>query len=232
MKIGCLALLCTLLVFSQILHTDCERQNEKNKARTHAGKGGRQKSNPQTGKGQKGRGQKGAHKGKFISKEKSPCTWTLSESETAALKIDCKKEDRNVSCVFSGNPSACPQYSENRNIFWKQITRSLKKKKNICEDPKDILKSSVCRMGPASAHLRLESPQDSKQKDPVPHGREASSATASPNAPGNPPERGSRDCVEDVDYIDQKKVAEEYCSELWLSLCHFFVTLVQDKKCK
>ncbi|XP_060103273.1 fibroblast growth factor-binding protein 1 [Heteronotia binoei] len=221
MKIRCLALLCALIVFSQILHTDCERQKERKKEPTRPGKGGRQ-----------GRGQKGAHKGRFISKEKSPCTWTLSESETATLKIDCKREDHNVSCVFSGNPSSCPQFSENRKAFWKQITRSLKKKKNICEDPKEVLKSSVCKKGPASAHLRLVSSPSSKQENPVLQGRETSLATASPNTPKNLPERGSSDCVEDVDYIDQRNVAEEYCSELWLSLCHFVVKMLQDKKCK
>lgn len=234
MKIRCLALLCALIVFSQILHTDCERQKERKKEQTERSKGGRQesRSNHQNGKGQKGRGQKGAHKGKFISKEKSPCTWTLSEGEIATLKIDCKKEDRNISCAFSGNPSTCPQFSENRNIFWKQITRSLKKKKNICEDPKDILKSSVCKKGPASAHLRLVNSHNPKQEDPVLHERKTSSATVSPNAAENPPKRGSSDCVEDVDYVDQEKVAEDYCPEPWLSLCRFFVAMVQDKKCK
>lgn len=234
MKTSCLALLCTLIVLSQILHTDCERQKERKKEQTHTGKVGRQesRSSPQDGKGQRDRGQKVAQKGKFISKEKSPCTWMLSESETSTLKIDCKKEDHNISCVFSGNPSTCPQFSENRNVFWKQITRSLKKKKNICEDPKDILKSSVCRKGPASAHLRQLSSHNSKQDNPVLHGIKASSATIFSNASKNLPERGSSDCVEDVDYIDQRKVAEEYCSELWLSLCHFFVAMLQDKKCK
>ncbi|XP_077157693.1 fibroblast growth factor-binding protein 1-like [Paroedura picta] len=232
MKIGCLALLCTLIVFSQILHTDGERPKERKKEQSQTGKGRKQetKNNPQNGKGQRGRGQKGAQTGKFISKEKSPCTWTLTESETATLKIDCKKKDRDVSCVFSGNPSTCPQYSENKKVFWKQITRSLKKKKNICEDPKEILKSPVCKKAPASAHLTLD--PSPKQEDPVLQGKEDSVTVAAPHAPEALPEHGSNDCVEDVDYVDQKKVAEEYCSELWFSLCEFFIVMVQDKKCK
>nr|XP_056711830.1 fibroblast growth factor-binding protein 1 [Euleptes europaea] len=232
MKIRCLALLCTLIVFSQIVHTDCKRQKERKKGQTNTGEGGRleSSSNPQNGKGQNGRGQKGAHKGKFISKEKSQCTWTLSERETATLKIDCKEKDHNVSCVFSGNPSTCPQFSENRNAFWKQITRSLKKKKNICEDPKGILKSQICKKGPASAHLRWVTSHNSQQGKPVLHERETLPATAT--AVENRLEQGSRDCVEDIDYIDQGKVAEQYCSDSWLSLCKFFVTMIQDKKCK
>ncbi|XP_048365701.1 fibroblast growth factor-binding protein 1-like [Sphaerodactylus townsendi] len=234
MKVRCLALLCVLIVFSQIAHTDCRRQKERKKGQTDTDKGERLESgsSPRNGKGQSGRGQRGAHKGKFISKEKSQCTWTLSERETATLKIDCKEKDRNVSCVFSGHPSTCPQFSENRNAFWKQITRSLKKKKDICEDPKGILKSQVCKKGPASAHLRLVTSHNSQRDNLGLQERETLPPAASPEASENLPEQGSRDCVEDVDYIDQTKVAEEYCSETWLSLCKFFVTMLQDKKCK
>ncbi|XP_054854647.1 fibroblast growth factor-binding protein 1 [Eublepharis macularius] len=235
MKIGCLALLCTLIVLSQILHADCEGKKERKKERTNTGKGGRQHSgsSPQNGNGQKARGQKGNHKGKFISKEKSQCTWTLNEGEAATLKIDCKREGHDVSCTFSGNPSTCPQFSENRNLFWKQITRSLKRQKNICEDSKGILKSQICKKGPASAHLRMVvTSHNFEREKPVLHGRETLTGTGSPVSSENLPEQGSSDCVEDIDYVDQKKVAEQYCSESWLSLCNFFVSMLQDKKCK
>ncbi|XP_042326527.1 fibroblast growth factor-binding protein 1 [Sceloporus undulatus] len=231
MKFGRFALLCALIMFSQLLQANCERQKGRKKERLNS-----ETSEPdnQNGRGQKTRGQKGSLKGKFTTKEKAVCTWTVDEAEIATLNIDCKKEESTFSCEFSGNPSTCPSYAENKKNFWKQITRSLKKKKNICEDPKGILKSKICSKGPPSAHLRLvnQASQKPKQEKPIHHGRETSLAPATPVAAGHQPGEASSDCVEEVDYIDQRKVAEEYCSETWLSLCNFFISMIQDKKCK
>uniref|UniRef100_A0A8D2KRS4 Fibroblast growth factor binding protein 1 n=1 Tax=Varanus komodoensis TaxID=61221 RepID=A0A8D2KRS4_VARKO len=184
-------------------------------------------SDNQNGRSQKNRGAKGSHKGKFTTKEKSECTWTLNEAETATLKIDCKSKEDTFSCEFSGNPSTCPQYAKNQKAFWKQITRSLKKQKNICKDPKSILKSKLCKTGPPTAHLRLVTlaSQNPKEEKPSHHAKEDS--LPAENKPG----KASSDCVEEEDYIDQRKVAEEYCGESWLSLCNFFVAMIQDKKC-
>uniref|UniRef100_A0A803SKM4 Fibroblast growth factor binding protein 1 n=1 Tax=Anolis carolinensis TaxID=28377 RepID=A0A803SKM4_ANOCA len=169
---------------------------------------------------------RGSPKGKFTTKDKAMCTWTLHEAEMATLNINCKKEENTFSCKFSGKPSTCPQYAENKKMFWKQITRSLKKKQNICGDPKGILKSKVCSKGPPAAHLRLVTQASLKPKQEKPSVQVTSIPT------GNQPGESSSDCVEDVDYIDQRKVAEEYCSESWLSLCNFFISMMQDKKCK
>ncbi|XP_062991476.1 fibroblast growth factor-binding protein 1 [Elgaria multicarinata webbii] len=236
MKIRYFALLCALIVFSQLLQADCESQKESRKERANSGKGGRTQpgSDNQNKRGQKNRGEKGSLKGKFTTKEKSECTWTLNEAETATLKVDCKREENTFSCEFSGNPSTCAQYGKNQKAFWKQITRSLKKQRNICKDPKSTLKSRLCKTGPPTAHLRLvtRTSQDSKQEETVHHGRETSRSPAPPVASEKQPGRESSDCVEEADYVDQKKVAEQHCSESWLSLCHFFVSMVQDKKCK
>lgn len=234
MKVRFFAIFCVLIMISQMLPADCEKQKERKKDRAGGGRAG--KPEPGTdnwnGKGQKTRGQKAPSKGKFISKEKSECTWTLSEAEMVTLKIDCKRGESRFSCRFAGNPSTCPQYAGNQKAFWKQITRSLKKQKNICEDPKGILKSSVCKKGPASAHLKLVTALDSEQEKPVHDESVVFVAPMTSVAPGQQPTHASSDCVEDVEDIDQRKVAEEYCSANWVSLCNFFISMVQDKRCK
>ncbi|KAJ6659391.1 hypothetical protein lerEdw1_019123 [Lerista edwardsae] len=233
MKIRQSAFLCALIMISQMLPAGCERQKERKKERAGSEKPGRPESGSQNQdrKGQKIRGQKASLKGKFISKEKSECTWALSEAETATLKIDCKRGESSFSCEFAGHPSTCPQYSGNQKTFWKQITRSLKKQKNICEDPKGILKSKVCKKGPSSAHLKLVTTLSSEQEKPLHHGREATVASVMSVALEQQPGHESSDCVEDVDYVDQRKVAEEYCSEHWFSICNFVFSMIQNKRC-
>uniref|UniRef100_A0A8C8RVF9 Fibroblast growth factor binding protein 1 n=1 Tax=Pelusios castaneus TaxID=367368 RepID=A0A8C8RVF9_9SAUR len=185
--------------------------------------------------GLKSKGGKASLKGKFTAKDNSECTWAVSEVDTVALKVECKKGESSFQCHFSGNPSTCPQFAANHKLYWKQISRSLKKQKNICQDPKGILKSKVCKKGPQSAHLTLTSSSlitlpDSVKDKTAHHGKEISQTSAT--TPENQSGKSSNDCVEDIDYIDQQKVAEEYCSETWRSWCNFFITMIQDKKCR
>ncbi|XP_078526654.1 fibroblast growth factor-binding protein 1-like [Lissotriton helveticus] len=124
-------------------------------------------------------------------------------------------------CVFAGSPSSCPQYAANQKNYWKQIACALKKQKNLCQDPKAVLKSKECKKGPKEAHLSLSSSsliEAASGKEKVIHPGEADAETS------------SKECVED-ESVDQKKVAEEYCGESWGSLCAFFFSMVQDKKC-
>ncbi|XP_066489091.1 fibroblast growth factor-binding protein 1 [Tiliqua scincoides] len=234
MKVRKIALLCALIMISQMIPADCEKQKDRKRDRAGSRRAGGPEpgSDNQNGKGQKTRGQKTSLKGKFISKEKSECTWALSEAETATLKIDCKKGESSFSCEFTGNPSTCPQYAGNQKTFWKQITKSLKKQKNICEDPQGMLKSKICKKGPSSAHLKLVPTRDSEQEKPGHHGRQATVDTVTSVATEQQTGLASSDCVEDVDYVDQKKVAEEYCSEHWVSFCNFLMSMIQDKRCK
>ncbi|XP_013915473.1 PREDICTED: fibroblast growth factor-binding protein 1-like [Thamnophis sirtalis] len=215
MKTKHFALLCIFMMFCQMLQADSETVKERKREKPNNGRAGRAQAGPnKNAKGQRNRGQRGSPtKGKFTTKEKAECSWTINEKETALLKVDCKKGEDAFSCAFSGSPSTCPQYAEKQKVFWKEITRSLKKQKNLCKDPKTLLKSKVCKAGPPTAHLRLL--MDAKPETPIP----------------KQPEKESSDCVEDIDYVDQKKVAEEYCSETWQNLCYFIISMVQDKKC-
>ncbi|XP_070613436.1 fibroblast growth factor-binding protein 1-like [Erythrolamprus reginae] len=215
MKTKHFALLCILMIFCQLLQADGETMKERKRERPNNGRGGRvQAGHNKNAKGQRNRGQRSSPtKGKFITKEKAECSWTVNEKETTLLKVDCKKGEDAFSCAFSGSPATCPRYAESQKIFWKEIIRSLKKQTNLCNNPKALLKSKVCKTGPLTAHFRLV--MDAKTETPTPQ----------------QPKKESSDCVEDIDYVDQRKVAEEYCSDMWQNLCYFVISMIQDKKC-
>ncbi|XP_050804016.1 fibroblast growth factor-binding protein 1 [Gopherus flavomarginatus] len=239
MNIRSFALLCVLILVSQTLVVDGEAQMERKKERQNGGKGRKKQTGTkqENEKGQDSKGGKPSLKGKFTTKDNSECTWAVTEVDTVTLKVECKKGESSFRCDFSGSPSTCPQFAANQKPYWKQISRSLKKQKNICQDPKGILKSKVCKKGPRSAHLTLTSSslitlQDSI-KGKTTHPRKEITQTSAPAITlENQPGKSSDDCVEDTDYIDQQKVAEEYCSETWRSWCNFFITMIQDKKCR
>uniref|UniRef100_A0A8C3QW01 Fibroblast growth factor binding protein 1 n=1 Tax=Cyanoderma ruficeps TaxID=181631 RepID=A0A8C3QW01_9PASS len=181
---------------------------------------------------QKSKGGKSSPKGKFETKENAECTWSVMDKNSVTLHVQCKNGDSEFWCEFSGDPSSCAQYAVNQKSYWKQVSRSLKKQKQICQDPKSVLKSKLCRKGPQSAHLRLTQSSlltavGPAKENTVDHTKEVVQTPADASVT----EKSPQDCVEDVDYIDQRKVAEEYCPEGLLSFCNFFITMVQDKRC-
>ncbi|NXC49309.1 FGFP1 protein, partial [Penelope pileata] len=228
--------LCVLILVSQMLLTSCERQKERKKGRQGIENGGKKQTESNQEKGRKSKGGKASPKGKFKSKENADCTWAVTEMSAATMHIECKNGDSTFWCEFSGEPSACPHYAANQRSYWKQVSRSLKKQKQICQDPRSILKSKVCRRGPRGAHLKLTRSSLLGAVGPARghtthREEEEAQAPAAASESGKQPGHSSPDCVEDVDYIDQRKVAEEYCPESLLSFCNFFITMVQDKKC-
>ncbi|NXI44141.1 FGFP1 protein, partial [Galbula dea] len=230
--------LCVLILISQMLVADCEREKERKKRRQGI-EGGVKKqteSNQENEKEQKSKGGKSSPKGKFKTKENYECTWAVTDMSAATMHVECMQGDSKFWCEFSGDPSTCAQYTANRKSYWKQVSRSLKKQKQICQDPKSVLKSKVCRKGPRSAHLKLTHSSLLTSAGPakgntIHHSKEVVQTPATASVAEKKLEDSPEDCVEDVDYIDQKKVAEEYCPESLISLCNFFITMVQDKKC-
>ncbi|NXS58176.1 FGFP1 protein, partial [Brachypteracias leptosomus] len=230
--------LCMLILVSQMLLTNCERQKERKKGKQGVEAGGKKQmeSNQENEKGRKSKGGKSSPKGKFKTKENAECTWAVTDMNAATVHVECKHGDSEFWCEFSGDPSTCAQYRANQKSYWKQVSRSLKKQKEICQDPKSVLKSKVCRKGPRSAHLRLTYSSllisaGPAKTDAIHHVKEVVQTPAAAFVTEKKPEHHSEDCVEDIDYIDQKKVAEEYCPESFLSFCNFFITMIQDKKC-
>ncbi|XP_078540008.1 fibroblast growth factor-binding protein 1-like, partial [Lissotriton helveticus] len=135
---------------------------------------------------------------------------------------------------FAWSFSSCPQYAANQKNYWKQIACALKKQNNLCQDPKAVLKSKECKKGPKKAHLSFSSSsliESASGKEKVIHpGKKPSRPSNATAEVKQDAETSSKECVED-ESVDQKKVAEEYCGESWGSLCAFFFSMVQDKKC-
>ncbi|KAM6132861.1 fibroblast growth factor-binding protein 1 [Pterocles gutturalis] len=238
MRIKSFGLLCVLILVSQMLLANCERQKERKKGRKGIEDSGKKQteSNQENEKGSKSKGGKSSPKGKFKTKENAECTWAVTNMNTATVRVECKHGDSEFWCEFSGDPSTCPQYGANQKSYWKQVSRSLKKQKQICQDPKSVLKSKVCRKGPKSTHLKLTHSSLLTSMGPVKgntihHAKEVVETPAAASVTEKKLEHSPQDCVEDIDYIDQKKVAEEYCPESLLSFCNFFITMVQDRKC-
>ncbi|XP_069832565.1 fibroblast growth factor-binding protein 1 [Dendropsophus ebraccatus] len=228
MKLNRFALLtvATLLI-SLILQVEGNKQREGKKDR-QKGAGKEEKPKSPTRNGEKERGSKGGRgslQGKFVSKDKAECTWSVSGTETVALNVECTKGETNVFCTFGGNPTTCPNYVANEKNYWKQITRALRKQKNICLDPKAVLKSKECKKGPAEAHLKyllptvaVLNPEHKEQEEPKP-------AT---NIDTTEP---TKECVEDPDVLEKRRLAKEYCGDSWGSLCTFFFSMVQGSSC-
>ncbi|NWH66994.1 FGFP1 protein, partial [Geococcyx californianus] len=227
-----------LILVSQMLLTNCERQKERKKGRKGIEDGGKAQTESNQGnvRGRKLKGGKASPKGKFKTKESVECTWAVTDMNATTLRVECKHGDSEFWCQFSGDPSTCSHYAMNQKSYWKQVSRSLKKQKQICQDPKSVLKSKVCRKGPRSAHLKLTHSSlltsvGLAKGNTIHHAKEVVQTPGPASVTEKKPEHSNQDCVEDIDYIDQKKVAEEYCPESLLSLCNFFITMVQDKKC-
>ncbi|NXJ79905.1 FGFP1 protein, partial [Trogon melanurus] len=230
--------LCVFILVSQVLLANCERQKERKKGRKGIEVSGKKQteSNQENEKGRKSKGGKSAPKGKFKTEENAECTWAVTDVNAATVHVECKHGDSKFWCEFSGDPSTCVQYAANQKSYWKQVSRSLKKQKQICQDPKSVLKSKVCRKGPRNAHLKLTRSSLLTSASPakgntIHHAEEVVQTPAAAPMTEKKLDQSPQDCVEDIDYIDQSKVAEEYCPEGFLSLCKFFITMVQDKKC-
>ncbi|KAG8591484.1 hypothetical protein GDO81_000195 [Engystomops pustulosus] len=228
MKLETFALLtvATLLISHTFLvEGNKQREGKKDKQRG-AGKEEKPKSPSRNGEKERGsRGGKGSLQGKFVSKDKAECIWSVSETETVVLNVECTKGDIKLTCVFGGNPATCPNYAANPKSYWKQITRALRKQKNLCQDQKAVLKSKECRKGPAEAHLRyiLTSVQ-------VPNHEHKVQEEPKPTTKVNIAEP-TTDCVEDPDVLEKRRLAKDYCGDSWGSLCLIFFSMVQGSSC-
>ncbi|KAM4555245.1 fibroblast growth factor-binding protein 1 [Odontesthes bonariensis] len=150
-------------------------------------------------------------KGKFVSKDKSECTWAATGEGLIILNVTCKKADRSLSCRYAARPAVCPQYASNVELFWKQISRALKKQKNLCRDSRALVKAGMCRRAAQDAHFRL---QVAQRKE-----------TFSPDIPSFAT-KAVKSCQP-----DNTKLAEEFCSDSWSSFCTFLFTMVKDYDC-
>lgn len=151
-------------------------------------------------------------KGRITNKDGTRCTWAATESSveddgTFILSITCKKgTEKSLHCEYTAKPKLCPEYTSNTDAFWKQIGRSLKNQKKLCHDSKALLKAKICRKAPRDAHFALKTtpkvnPTPMKKNKPCP------------------------------DLTNRQKLAEEYCSNAWSSVCTFFFAMVETEDC-
>lgn len=154
-------------------------------------------------------------KGKTVAKDGSECQWAATGQELVVLAVNCKKGGSSFSCEYEARPSACPQFASDAGLYWKQVTRALKKQKSLCRDRRVIIKAGMCRRAVRDAHFRLRG------------GRGKTAATVA--TPSTTPQSylpGVTSCPR-----NNKKRAEEFCHESWSSFCIFFFTMVQSDDC-
>ncbi|XP_034546452.1 fibroblast growth factor-binding protein 1 [Notolabrus celidotus] len=149
-------------------------------------------------------------KGKVVTKDKSECTWAATGEDIITLGVSCKKGGKSFSCEYISKPSLCPEYASNVKLYWKQITRALKKQKNLCKDSSALVRAGMCRRADRGAHFRLRDTQT--KTDPPPSTQ--------------PAPRAVKSCQS-----ENMKLAEEYCNKSWSSFCTLFFTMVQDYDC-
>lgn len=123
------------------------------------------------------------------------------------MSITCKKgTEKSLHCEYTANPRLCPEYTSNVDAFWKQIGRLLKKQKKLCRDSKALLKARMCRKAPRDAHFALKT---------IPKVHLTST-------------RKNKPCS---NLTNRQKLAEEYCSSTWSSVCTFFFAMVETEDC-
>ncbi|KAJ8336338.1 hypothetical protein SKAU_G00396810 [Synaphobranchus kaupii] len=200
-------------VAQQVLVIDCEKGRGRAGRRDGKGKesGGEYPLQERPAAAGDGNSQFGKPflKGKFSTKDKTQCTWLADEEDTVTLGVVCSKGGVGFNCEYSARPGTCAPYASNVKVYWKQIARALKKQKNICQDATALVKAGMCKKAPKDAHFKL--------------------LVSGPTPPAvQPEESDNKSCS---DKIDQKNLAEEYCSGPWVTLCNFFFTMVQSEDC-
>ncbi|MED6264451.1 hypothetical protein CHARACLAT_015086 [Characodon lateralis] len=173
--------------------------------------------------GHRGRGDRGQRKeksglsrvrpvrDKLVTKDGSQCTWTATDDDPSFLFINCIKGEMSFDCTYTARPALCLQYASNTVLYWKQITRALKKQINLCHNESALVRAGMCKQAPRDAHFRLAG---AKMK-----------VTPSPYIPP-PPNKAVKSCLP-----KNKKLSKHFCGDPWSSFCTFFSTMVNNYDC-
>ncbi|KAM9741793.1 fibroblast growth factor-binding protein 1 [Menidia menidia] len=174
------------------------------------GHGKRGRTGPKAGRQPKS-GSARPIKGKLLTRDKAECSWVATGEDPVILNITCKKADGILRCEYAARPGSCPQYASNGDLYWKQISRALKKQRSLCGGRSALVKAGVCRKAPQSAHFRLQVAQKKETFSPF-----VPPVTAEAVKSCRPANR---------------KLAGEFCKASWTSLCTFLFTMVKDYDC-
>uniref|UniRef100_A0A3Q3FEP1 Fibroblast growth factor binding protein 1a n=1 Tax=Kryptolebias marmoratus TaxID=37003 RepID=A0A3Q3FEP1_KRYMA len=148
---------------------------------------------------------------KFTTKNKDKCTMIITGEDLVILNVSCKKGERSFGCEYAARPSVCPQYSSRKELFWTQILRALKKRKNLCQENSGLVRAGVCKGAGREAHFRLCAAQKMN----------TTSSYIPPFAT-----KAVKSCQP-----DNRKLAEQLCTDSWSAVCTFFFTMVKDSDC-
>lgn len=206
---GHLALLLFLTCLSQLLFT----------AESVKGAGRKEKK-----KESRGDNNLAVVKGKFRTKDKAQCSWVARGEDKYTLTVTCKPGKGNeFSCKYNARPASCPAYVAEPAAYWAQITRSLRKQKKLCSDPRSMLRAGMCKSAPQEAHFKLTETEHEKSPTKEKTPRNEKEMTTNATTPDT-----TRKCAQNSDH---SKMAKERCGDSWASLCTFLFTLVQNGDC-
>uniref|UniRef100_A0AAY4BGL5 Fibroblast growth factor binding protein 1a n=1 Tax=Denticeps clupeoides TaxID=299321 RepID=A0AAY4BGL5_9TELE len=138
-------------------------------------------------------------RGRFSTWDKYQCRWAIRDN--GGLAVKCKKNGaKGVACEYTANPRSCPEYLSNPRAYWKQVERSLKRQKKICQGDASPIRTRMCRNAGDEAHFRLHrlTPGSPEEGEPCPH------------------------------RMDKHKLSEEFCKKQWSSFCTFFFYMIQN----
>lgn len=248
MRIHSLIVLSFLLLAAQVL-SEKVRKRAKNVPDSTT----EEDMSPSLGKArnkQRSRTSKSMTHGKFVTKDQATCRWAVTEEELGiSLKVQCTQADQEFSCVFVGDPTGCLKYDKDQT-YWKQVARTLRKQKNICENSKSVLKTRVCRKKFPESNLKLVNPnahenmkprKEKAEVSPREHNKVQEAVSMEPNkvkvdittSPAATQTVAVKDpeCLEDPDVLNQRKTALEFCGESWSSFCTFFLNMLQATSC-
>lgn len=195
-------LLVLACISHQIVLSSCQKSHGRRGSRGQ----NKEKSGPRLGPQPKSAPSRPI-KGSLVTKDKSECTWEATGEDLVILSVTCKTGGSSSSCEYVARPSVCPQYASNVRLYWKQMTRALKKQRRLCEDSNVLIKAGVCRRAARDAHFKLQHVQ--RRTTPPPTSEPAPRAVKSCRA-------------------ESEKRAEEYCNDSWSSVCTFLFAMVED----
>ncbi|KAM7243428.1 hypothetical protein CapIbe_005922 [Capra ibex] len=229
-----LTLLSLLLLAVLMLLAEAKKEGRKR----HGSKASTEESHALGKPGKEPRSQLAKHliKGKFVTPDHADCRWAVTKQEEGlVLKVECTQQDNTFSCFFTGNPTSCLELHKS-SVYWKQIGRNLRSQKVICGDAKSVLKTRVCRKKFPESNLklvnstliRIKKPSQ-KLMEPSPMDTVEVTTFSNPEKTQTMTTKGPQ--CEDEDLENQRKAAQEYCGEVWGSLCRFFLSMVQGSSC-
>ncbi|XP_072546642.1 fibroblast growth factor-binding protein 3 [Salminus brasiliensis] len=181
--------------------------------------------------------------GELSTKEGHRCTWEAQEgrNNNIQLQVSCtdpgEKEGgegskHSYGCQFSGKPQECPAFVAKPVQYWKQVVGKLKKRSNACEGEK-VLKTRVCKKGPAAAHMKLaerkgEGQNEGGKKKGAGNKEGEKDKLAREEMREEEPMQGDSEDSYGVlnDGAADADAAESYCGEGWNSVCRFFTKLL------